>query len=188
MRPENLRSSCHQRQLPRIERGIALQSTFSAITEMDDGTDEEKDHLFLGTKMKRLIQLHIALLCAALVCAGKPQAPTDVPVFEITPVKSTIKFAVKASVPIEGVFDKWDATLVYSSNHVEDGVLDVKIQASSVNTGSGMKDGKLKSKDFFDAQQDRTLRFTPQRLFRPARPLLKFRGPSQFAVCQSPKR
>ena len=136
-----------------------MQSTFSAITEMDNGTDEQKDNLFGGTKMKRLIQLHIALLCAALVCAGKPQAPTDVPVFKITPVKSTIKFAVKASVPIEGIFDKWDATLVYSSNHVEDGVLDVKIQASSVNTGSGMKDGKLKSKDFFDVQQDPYITF-----------------------------
>jgi polyisoprenoid-binding protein YceI len=27
-------------------------------------------------------------------------------------------------------------------------VLDIKIQAATVDTGSGMKDGKLKSKDF----------------------------------------
>jgi polyisoprenoid-binding protein YceI len=56
------------------------------------------------------------------------QAPTDIPVFKITPVKSAIKFAVKASVPIEGTFDKWDATLTYTSSHVEDGVLDIKIR------------------------------------------------------------
>ena len=86
-------------------------------------------------------------------------APTDVPVFKITPVKSTVKFAVKASVPIEGVFDKWDATLTYTSAQVEDGVLDVKIQAASVNTGSGMKDGKLKSKDFFNVEQDPYITF-----------------------------
>jgi polyisoprenoid-binding protein YceI len=67
-----------------------------------------------------------------------------------TPVKSTIRFGVKASVPIEGVFDKWDATLTFTSDHAEDGVLDVKIQAGSVNSGSGLKDGKLKSKDVFD--------------------------------------
>ena len=91
--------------------------------------------------------------------AAVPQTPTDVPVFKITPVKSTIKFAVKASVSIDGVFEKWDATLVYTSNHVEDGVLDVKIQAASVNTGSGMKDGKLKSKDFFDVDQDPYITF-----------------------------
>jgi polyisoprenoid-binding protein YceI len=86
-------------------------------------------------------------------------APADVPVFKITPVKSTVKFAVKASVPIEGVFDKWDATLTYTSAQVEDGVLDVKIQAASVDTGSGMKDGKLKSKDFFNVEQDPYITF-----------------------------
>jgi polyisoprenoid-binding protein YceI len=37
--------------------------------------------------------------------------------------------------------------------------LDIKIQADSVNTGSGMKDGKLKSKDFFDAKQDPLITF-----------------------------
>jgi polyisoprenoid-binding protein YceI len=95
----------------------------------------------------------------ALVSAAQAQAPAGVPVFKITPVKSVIKFAVKASVPIEGTFDKWDATLTYTSDHVEDGVLDIKIQAASVNTGSGMKDSKLKSKDFFDVDQDPYITF-----------------------------
>lgn len=87
------------------------------------------------------------------------QAPADIPVFKITPVKSTIQFAVKASVPIEGSFDKWDATLTYTSAHVEDGVLDIRIQAASVDTGSGMKNDKLKSKDFFNAEQDPYITF-----------------------------
>jgi polyisoprenoid-binding protein YceI len=37
--------------------------------------------------------------------------------------------------------------------------MDIKIQAASVNTGSGMKDGKLKSKDFFDVKQDPLITF-----------------------------
>ena len=53
---------------------------------------------------------------------------------------------------IDGKFDKWDATLTFSSPELSTGVLDIKIQADSVHTGSGMKDGKLKSKDFFDAE------------------------------------
>jgi len=65
---------------------------------------------------------------------------------------SSIKFHVKASVAIDGTFDKWDATATMTSTDVETGVLDIKIQAASVNTGSGMKDGKLKGKDFFDAE------------------------------------
>ena len=103
------------------------------------------------------VLISVSFLC--FVSGLSAQAPADVPVFKITPVKSTIKFAVKASVPIEGNFDKWDATLTYTSNHVEDGVLDVKIQAASVNTGSGMKDKKLKSKDFFDVEQDPYITF-----------------------------
>lgn len=87
------------------------------------------------------------------------QDAASVPVFKITPVKSTIKFGVKALVPIEGTFDKWDATLTFTSTAVESGVLDVKIQAASVNTGSGMKDGKLKTKDFFNADQDPLITF-----------------------------
>lgn len=105
----------------------------------------------------RKILINMSFLC--FVSSASAQAPADVPVFKITPVKSTIKFAVKASVPIEGTFDKWDATLTYMSNHVEDGVFDIKIQAASVNTGSGMKDGKLKSKDFFDVEQDPYITF-----------------------------
>ena len=38
-------------------------------------------------------------------------------------------------------------------------VLDIKIQAASVNTGSGMKDAKLKGKDFFNVQQDPLITF-----------------------------
>ena len=37
--------------------------------------------------------------------------------------------------------------------------LDIKIQADSVDTGSGMKDGKLKGKDFFDAKQNPYITF-----------------------------
>jgi polyisoprenoid-binding protein YceI len=61
---------------------------------------------------------------------------------------------VKASTTIAGKFDKWDATLTFTSPGETTGVLEVKIQADSVDTGSGMKDGKLKGKDFFDVEQN----------------------------------
>ena len=82
-----------------------------------------------------------------------------VPVFKITPDTSTIKFFVKASVALEGNFKKWDATLTFTSTDVSTGVLDIKIYADSVDTGSGMKDGKLKSKDFFDVEKDPYITF-----------------------------
>jgi polyisoprenoid-binding protein YceI len=116
----------------------------------------EANHRRIRTVLIAAIWLSASTLCLPVAFA---QDASGIPVFKITPVKSTIKFAVKASVAIEGTFDKWDATLTFTSNHAEDGVLDVKIQAASVDTGSGMKDGKLKSKDFFDAEQDPYITF-----------------------------
>jgi len=108
---------------------------------------------------KAIIPSVLVLLTLTLMPVSPAQAPSSVPVFKITPIKSTIKFNVKASVAIEGVFDKWDATLTFSSPAAESAVLDVKIEAASVDTGSGMKDGKLKSKDFFNADNDPYITF-----------------------------
>jgi polyisoprenoid-binding protein YceI len=91
--------------------------------------------------------------------AVRAQTPAGVPVFKITPLVSSIKFHVDASTTIEGTFRQWDATLTFSSTDVTTGVLDIKIQADSVDTGSGMKNGKLKGKDFFDVKHDPLITF-----------------------------
>jgi len=83
----------------------------------------------------------------------------QVPVFAITTDNSSIHFSVKASVAIDGTFDKWASTMTFTSTDATTGVLDIKIQAGSVNTGSGMKDGKLKGKDFFDAEHNPLITF-----------------------------
>jgi polyisoprenoid-binding protein YceI len=102
-------------------------------------------------------------------------ALAQVPVFTIAPPpQSTIKFNVKASVAIGGDFDKWDATLTFTSTDVTTGVLDIKIQAASVNTGSGMKNDKLKSKDFFDADHDPLITFKSTKVVQT--------GPTTFDV------
>jgi polyisoprenoid-binding protein YceI len=89
----------------------------------------------------------------------RAQTPAGIPVFEVTPLHSSIKFFVKASVAIGGKFDKWDAALTFQSPDVTTGALQVKIQADSVDTGSGMKNGKLKSKDFFDVDSNPSIVF-----------------------------
>jgi polyisoprenoid-binding protein YceI len=103
------------------------------------------------------IRLAVLFLVASamLTPLGRAQAP----VFVITPVSSTVVFNVKSSVSITGKFDKWDSTLVFTSTDINTGVLDIKIQAASVNTGSSMKDNKLKSKDFFDVANNPLITF-----------------------------
>jgi polyisoprenoid-binding protein YceI len=98
----------------------------------------------------RTRKLPIAVLCLVMFCAFPPANRAQVPVYEVTPVESTIKFGVDSSVPIKGSFDKWNAGMKFSSTDVRSGVLDIEIQADSVNTGSGLKNNKLKGKDFFN--------------------------------------
>jgi len=105
----------------------------------------------------------LSVLATALLA---PPTRAQVPVFVITPEQSTIKFYVKSSVDIEGHFDKWDATLTFTSPNISAGVLDIKIQADTVNTGSGMKDDKLKSKDFFDVKKDPFITFKSTKIVR----------------------
>ena len=95
---------------------------------------------------------------------GRASTNEGVPVFKITPVESAITFDVEASVAIKGTFDKWDATLTFSSPDVTTGVLDIKIQADSVDTGSGMKNGKLKGKDFFDVKENPYITFHSKKI------------------------
>jgi polyisoprenoid-binding protein YceI len=114
---------------------------------------------------ERSYSMRLTVLClvASILFsfASRAQAPAEVPIFEISPPAGGFKitFNVKASVPIEGVFEKWDATLKFTSPDVTTGVLDIKVDAASVNTGSGMKDGKLKGKDFFDVKDNPYITF-----------------------------
>jgi polyisoprenoid-binding protein YceI len=84
----------------------------------------------------------------------------------ITPVESSIKFDVKASMDIAGKFDKWDATLTFTSPDETTGVLEITIQAASVDTGSGMKNGKLKGKDFFDVEKNPLITFKSTKIVK----------------------
>ena len=92
-------------------------------------------------------------------CAFLSASRAQVPVYEVTPVESSVTFGVESSVPIKGTFDKWDANMTFASTDVRSGVLEIKIQADSVNTGSGLKNNKLKGKDFFDAKQSPMITF-----------------------------
>jgi polyisoprenoid-binding protein YceI len=109
--------------------------------------------------MFRRASVRLAVVCLLASAVVPSPAQAQVPVFEVTHEDSSVKFNVKASVAIVGKFDKWDATLTFTSPELSTGVLDIKIQANSVDTGSGMKNGKLKGKDFFDIEHNPLITF-----------------------------
>jgi polyisoprenoid-binding protein YceI len=99
------------------------------------------DKIFLLWRNPMRLAIFCLVASAMLPSLTRAQAP----VFKIT--------------PLVGVFEKWDATLTFPSTDVSTGVMDIKIQADTVNTGSGMKDGKLKGKDFFNVKDDPYITF-----------------------------
>ena len=113
---------------------------------------------FMSGKLT-LRRMRLTILCLFAFAVFPSLSRAQVPVFEIEPAHSSIKFDVKASVKIAGKFDRWDASLTFTSPDETTGVLEITIQAASVDTGSGMKNGKLKSKDFFDVEQNPLITF-----------------------------
>jgi polyisoprenoid-binding protein YceI len=109
-------------------------------------------------------RMQLAVFCFVACVVFPSLSRAQAPVFEITQADSKITFYIKSSVALDGTFDKWDAPLTFTSPDVTTGVLDIKIQAASVNTGSGMKDGKIKGKDFFNVEQDPLITFHSDKL------------------------
>jgi polyisoprenoid-binding protein YceI len=82
-----------------------------------------------------------------------------IPVAEISKEGSSFKFNVKASIKVAGTFGQWDATLKFTSPDVTTGVLDIKIQADSVDCGSSVVEKTMKGKDYFDVKNNPLITF-----------------------------
>ena len=122
----------------------------------------------------KLSHLRLSVLCIVASVVFPTLGRAQAPIFEISPVDSRINFHVEASVKIAGKFDKWDAALTFTSPDPTTGVLEIKIQAASVDTGSGMKNGKLKGKDFFDVEHNPVITFKSTKIAQT--------GPDTFEV------
>src|ERR1700747_2906124 len=108
----------------------------------------------------KLAPMRIALLCLFVSVLLAPTSRAQgVPIVELDHNLSTVQFYVKASVVLAGKFDKWEGKLTFASTDATTAVLDLKIAADSVDTGSGMKNGKLKGEKFFDVKNYPTIAF-----------------------------
>ncbi len=106
--------------------------------------------------MKTRLTIPLSLILSGIPLGAQTHGA---PVFQITPDGSKVTFYVKASVALTGDFQKWESTVKCASTDPTTCVLDLQVQAESVDTGSGMKDGKLKSKDFFDVKENPVISF-----------------------------
>lgn len=108
--------------------------------------------------------MHPGLPCLFAIALLPLNSLAQAPTFEIKPVESKIKFDVKASVDLTGVFDKWEATLKFTSNKAASGVLEVRIDAASVKVGNSMKEKTLRGGDFFDVKNHPYITFVSTKI------------------------
>jgi polyisoprenoid-binding protein YceI len=120
--------------------------------------------LALEVSRRALPSVPFALVCLLAQAAFPLRSAGQAPVYEVTPVESSIKFDVESSVAIKGTFSKWNATLTFQTRELSTAVLDIKIEADSVDTGSGLKNGKLRGKDFFNVKEDPYITFTSTKI------------------------
>jgi polyisoprenoid-binding protein YceI len=128
-------------------------------------------------KPRQLVLGALATLVFSSVAQAQPSNQSQssaVPAFTVTPVKSRVSFYVKSSVKLEGTFEKWDATLVFTSTDASTGVLDIKVQADSVNSGSKSEDDMLKGEHCFDVAKNPYITFHSTKITQT--------GPSTFDV------
>src|SRR5580704_14287000 len=113
------------------------------------------------SRLNTLIRYVLASTTCLMAFLASPRASftQEVPTYEVTPTESSIKFGVDSSVSIKGIFEKWNTSIKFTSRDVRSAAFDIEIEAGSVNTGSHMKDNKLKGKDFFNVKESPVITF-----------------------------
>jgi polyisoprenoid-binding protein YceI len=157
---------------------VGTGRTKSPIVVHSPGFSQYVSHNMKEFMSQRPIKCGIVptVLCLLASAMFPSVSRAQVPVFEVNHADSSVKFNVKASVAIGGTFDKWDAAMTFTSPDLSTAVLDIKIQADSVDTGSGMKDGKLKGKDFFDVKEDPLITFHSTKVVQTGPDTIEFDG------------
>jgi polyisoprenoid-binding protein YceI len=119
--------------------------------------------------MKWTVPALLALLAAPSVSFA------EAPVFAIDHPNSAVNFSVpNSSVGVRGKFKSWRGALNCASASASSCVLDLQVDAASVDAGSGPINSNLRGGDFFDVKNNPTIRFRSTSVTR--------NGPGDFKV------
>jgi polyisoprenoid-binding protein YceI len=84
----------------------------------------------------------------------------------VDPAHSAVTFSVRHMMvaKVRGRFTRWEADVRIDADDMTRSEVDVKIQASSIDTGVSDRDAHLKSGDFLDAENHPEIRFKSKRI------------------------
>jgi polyisoprenoid-binding protein YceI len=127
------------------------------------------------TSLQRTI-LPVALL-AGLAIAGTARS-AQASDWELDPAHTTATFKVRHLMVsnVEGRFEKVSGKVVLDEANPAKSSVDISIDASSINTGNGQRDGHLKSPDFFDVAKYPKLEFKSKKIDKAGAGKFKVQG------------
>src|ERR1700736_1106926 len=100
---------------------------------MSETIASRKREAYVRSHIERQVERVFAFaICMTAFFASPRAGCAQVPTYEVTPEESSIKFGVDSSVSIKGNFEKWNASIKFSSRDVRTAVLDIEIEADSV--------------------------------------------------------
>jgi len=101
------------------------------------------------------------VVASALLC---PPSRAQVPVFQVTPIQSSVRFNMQSSRPLTGNFDKWNATLTFASRDPTSASFQVEIRTASVHSRNSKNDDELKSRDLLNVAQCPVISFNSNKV------------------------
>lgn len=86
--------------------------------------------------------------------------------WQVDGAHSAVNLSVRHMVisKVRGRFARWNAKLALDTADLSRSSVEVEIEAASIDTGVGDRDGHLRSPDFLDAQKYPTLRYKSRRV------------------------
>jgi polyisoprenoid-binding protein YceI len=103
--------------------------------------------------------MRLPVMCLLATALLSLPSWAQVPVFQVTPIQSSIRFNMKSSRPLTGNFDKWNATLTFASRDPTSAVFQVEIQTASVHCRDSKNDDQMKSGDLLNVAQHPVISF-----------------------------
>lgn len=123
--------------------------------------------------MKRIFAT-ITTVLFALALPALASAAT----WNIDPDHSNVGFKIRHLMVsnVKGSFDKYSGTVELNEKDITKSKVDVSIQTASINTNVELRDGHLKSADFFDVAKFPTMTFTSKKVVKAGKDKLKVTG------------
>jgi len=98
--------------------------------------------------------------------------------WNIDPDHSNVGFKIRHLMVsnVKGSFDKYSGTVELNEKDITKSKVEVSIQTASINTNVELRDGHLKSADFFDVAKYPTMTFTSKKVVKAGKDKLKVTG------------